>query len=589
MMMFHQRLPLTLAVLAANFLLATEPARAQSSSQPAAQTAPGEKPLVLDWSQGQPKGLWRKRVGWGYSAAVVQGNRVYSMGYGFITGGHEDTVFCLDAETGKPVWSQRVGMRASGVFIDPKRGEMPTCIGPRAAVVLDGDFLYAVCQDGKVVCFKTANGEQVWLKELDRDPATAKATLRPKWCYAGAPLVLGDMLIVAAGTAGLALDKKTGNLVWTSGPDAAGQASPVHFQQDGKPRLAVFSAEQFYVIDPADGKTLWKMPWPAASFPLAPDPLAVEDRILLCGADRPGAVLVAPGTDKPLWENKDLAPRAATPVFHDGYVYGPNQAAQALVCIDAKDGSTKWTQKLNTSALMLVGDKLVVQSLTGAVTLVEASPKAFRSLGSFKPLDSDDCWTRPTVARVPACGWRSSSAPGKVILWPWTCRPSCRHRTPHVAQSWPRRPADRPALQARRGHRLVQVARGRRRRHLAGNRPEPGLGQDAAETPLPPADRLRLFHRGRRRGPPVHGRLVLAHGQGHRLLPQRQQRRRGVETLVRCECGLLAGRGPREHPAVHGSARHGRLGRAIACIGSPPMARLSVSMPPAAKSSGTVI
>jgi outer membrane protein assembly factor BamB len=406
MMMFHQRLPLTLAVLGTNFLLATEPARAQSSSQPAAQTAPGEKLLVLDWTKGQPKELWQKRVGWGYSAAVVQGNRVYSMGYGFITGGHEDIVFCLDAETGKTVWSQRVGMRASGVFIDPKRGEMPTCIGPRAAVVLDDDFLYAVCQDGKVVCFKTANGEQVWLKELDRDPATAKATLRPKWCYAGAPLVLGDLLIVAAGTAGLALDKKTGNLVWTSGPDAAGQASPVHFQQDGKPRLAVFSAEQFYVIDPADGKTLWKRPWPAAGFPLAPDPLAVEDRILLCGVDRPGAVLLAPGTDKPLWKNKDLAPRAATAVFHDGYVYGSNQAAQALVCIDAKDGSTKWKQKLNTSALVLVGDKLVVQSLTGAVTLVEASPKAYRSLGSFKPLDSDECWTRPTVARVPACGWR---------------------------------------------------------------------------------------------------------------------------------------------------------------------------------------
>ncbi len=398
MMTCHQRLQLTLAVLAANFLLVTGLARAESVPPPAAQTAPNEKPLILDWTKGQPKELWRKKVGWGYSAAVVQGTCVYTIGYSNSTDWHVNTVFCLDAEAGKTVWSQLMWVRASGVFIDPKRGDMPIYIGPRSAVALDGDFLYAFFQDGKAVCFKATTGEQVWLKELDRDPTTPKATLRPKWCYAGEPLVFGDMLIVSAGTAGLALDKKTGNLLWTSGPDTAGQASPVHFQQDGKPRLAVFSAEQFCVIDPADGKTLWKMAWPAATFPLAPDPVAVDDRILLCGVDRPGTVLVAPGTDKPLWENKDLAPRAATPAFHDGYVYGPNQAGHALVCIDAKDGSTKWTQKLDASAIALVGDRLVVQSPKGEVTIVEASSKAYRTLGRFKPLDSDECWTRPTVA-----------------------------------------------------------------------------------------------------------------------------------------------------------------------------------------------
>ncbi len=99
------------------------------TAPPAVPTAPGGKPLALDWTKGQPEELWRKSVGWGYSAAVVQGNRVYTMGYGFITGGHEDAVFCLDGETGKTVWPQRVGMRASGVFIDPKYGQMPVYIG----------------------------------------------------------------------------------------------------------------------------------------------------------------------------------------------------------------------------------------------------------------------------------------------------------------------------------------------------------------------------------------------------------------------------------------------------------------------------
>jgi len=39
-------------------------------------------------------------------------------------------------------------------------------------------------------------------------------------------------------------------------PDAAGQASPLVFQQGGQPRLAVFSAGQACAIDPADGNSM---------------------------------------------------------------------------------------------------------------------------------------------------------------------------------------------------------------------------------------------------------------------------------------------------------------------------------------------
>jgi len=369
----------------------------------------------LDWTGGAPKELWRAKVGWGYSAAVVRGNRLYTTGYSYVVDGHFNTVFCLDTDTGKIVWKDTQGVRASGVFLDPKHGNMPTLIGPRSTPVLDGDFLYVFYQDGKAGCFKAATGQRAWFKDLEKDAATAKATLRPACCYAGTPLIKDDMLVLSAGSAGLALSKQTGDLLWTSGPDAAGQASPVLFQQDGKPRLAVFSAEQLCTLDPADGKVLWKFPWPAATFPLAPAPLAIANDLLISGANERGAVLVAPGAAV-VWETKDLAPRAATPVFFDGYLYGPNQAAQGagvagcLACIDAKDGSTKWTQKLEATELTLIGGQLIVQSRTGEVTVIEASPKAFRSLGSFKPLDSDECWTQPAVAgkRLFVRSWEGS-------------------------------------------------------------------------------------------------------------------------------------------------------------------------------------
>jgi len=202
----------------------------------------------LDWTGGAPRELWRAKIGWGYSAAVVRGNRLYTTGYSYVVDGHFNTVFCLDTDTGKIIWKDTQGVRASGVFLDPKRGNMPTLIGPRSTPVLEGGFLYVFYQDGKAGCFKAATGQRAWFKNLEKDAATATATLRPACCYAGTPLIKDDMLVLCAGSAGLALSKQTGDLLWTSGPDAAGQASPVLFQQDGKARLAVFSAEQLCTL-----------------------------------------------------------------------------------------------------------------------------------------------------------------------------------------------------------------------------------------------------------------------------------------------------------------------------------------------------
>jgi len=355
------------------------------------------KPLPLDWTQGQPKELWRAKIGWGYSALAVRGNRVYTVGYSFAVDGHYNSVYCLDADSGKVLWRHTVSVRASGLVLDKSRGNMPTLIGIRATPVLDGDFLYAFHQDGKVVCLKATNGQQVWLKDLEKDPATAGATLRPAFCYAGSPLILDHMLILAAGTAGLGLSKKTGDLLWTSGPDAAGQASPVLFRQGDKSRLAVFSADKLCTLDPADGKTLWSYPWAKATFPIAPAPVVIGNSMILAAAGQ-GAALIPIGSDKPAWTSQDLAPRAATPILLNGCLYGPNQTTGSLVSIDAKDGSTRWTQKLDAGGLTLVNGKLIVLSRTGELTLVAPSPKAFKSLGSFRAIDSDECWTPPAVA-----------------------------------------------------------------------------------------------------------------------------------------------------------------------------------------------
>src|SRR5712671_3747102 len=65
-----------------------------------------EKGLLKDWPQDGPKLLWTySEAGNAYSGPAVVGNRLYTMG----TEGDSDVVLALDTNSGKKLWSSRVG------------------------------------------------------------------------------------------------------------------------------------------------------------------------------------------------------------------------------------------------------------------------------------------------------------------------------------------------------------------------------------------------------------------------------------------------------------------------------------------------
>src|SRR5512137_291183 len=53
------------------------------------------------WPAGGPKQLWKASVGTGFASFSVSGGHVYTMGNATNT----DSTFCLDARTGKVVWT----------------------------------------------------------------------------------------------------------------------------------------------------------------------------------------------------------------------------------------------------------------------------------------------------------------------------------------------------------------------------------------------------------------------------------------------------------------------------------------------------
>ena len=107
-------------------------------------------------------------------------------------------------------------------------------------------------REGDVFCFEAVSGNVIWSLNL-----VDTFELRiPGWGFGASPLVVGDMLLLNAGGAGLALQKQTGKVIWQSNDGEAGYNVPVVFEFGGKD-VAVFASSKYYQgVELQSGKLL---------------------------------------------------------------------------------------------------------------------------------------------------------------------------------------------------------------------------------------------------------------------------------------------------------------------------------------------
>ena len=108
-----------------------------------------------------------------------------------------------------------------------------------------------------VFCFEAATGNVVWSKNI-----AIKAEVRvPGWGFGGSPLVHGDLLILNLGEAGTAVQKGTGELVWTSADSDAGYTTPLPVLRDGRwIAIACEDSEQWASLAELIGHQEWTEP-----------------------------------------------------------------------------------------------------------------------------------------------------------------------------------------------------------------------------------------------------------------------------------------------------------------------------------------
>lgn len=169
-----------------------------------------------DWGQDGVPVLWKARVGIGYSTVSVAGGRLYTMGHH----GGEETIYCFDAETGKEIWKHSYKAQ---LVDNLHKG------GPAATPTIDGEQVFTLSRDGRLLALEAATGKVIWEQSLI---ATTKAKL-PEWGFSSSVVVNGDQLLVESG--GIACyDRGDGKLRWHAGPFKVGYGSPAIFTHGGQ-------------------------------------------------------------------------------------------------------------------------------------------------------------------------------------------------------------------------------------------------------------------------------------------------------------------------------------------------------------------
>ena len=344
-----------------------------------------EKGWTTVWPKQGPRQLWTASVGTGFSSMTVSERRVFTMG----NKDDQDTVYCFDAATGKELWKHTYAEPLDPRFYEGGTSGTPT---------IDDETVYTLSRKGKLFAFNASSGKIKWQKDIARE---LELTI-PEWGFAGAPLVQGGLLILNAGTHGLALKKESGELTWSTGKASSGYATPVPFEAKGGPALAIFGWRALAAVALKDGSVLWEFPWKTEYDINAADPIVSGGRMFVSSGYRKGGALLKLD-DKPaqVWANQNMHNQLNSSVLIDKHLYGisgQNGREADLRCVEFDTGAIRWQEKsAGFGALMAADGKLLVLSEKGELIIAEGTPAKFNALARAQVLGGK-CWTVPVLS-----------------------------------------------------------------------------------------------------------------------------------------------------------------------------------------------
>ena len=344
--------------------------------------------IGTDWASSPPVAIWRRPIGPGWSSFAIAGDCLFTQEQR----GEHEIVSCYSATTGKPVWMHKDTAR----FYESNGG-----VGPRGTPTVSDGRVYTLGATGILNALDAGNGAVVWKRDTVGDTGVKV----PGWGITSSPLVVGDLVIVAASGAIVAYDRASGDRRWFVKSTGGSYSSPHLYTADGVQQILLNAGPGLKSVAAADGTVLWTFEWSGA--PIVQPSVLPDGDILLTTSDAMGGLgarrlAISRGAEgwkvEERWMSNGLKPYHNDYVIHNGHAYGFD--GNILACVDLADGTRKWKGgRYGNGQVLLLADQdlLLVTSEEGELALVKATPDQFTEVASRIPAIEGKTWNHPVV------------------------------------------------------------------------------------------------------------------------------------------------------------------------------------------------
>src|SRR5258705_1647027 len=350
-----------------------------------------ETPILTNWPAAGLQLLWRQPIGGGYSSfAIAEG-----LAFTIEQRREEEVVAAYEVGTGHEIWTNHWKDKFSDSYAED---------GPRATPAFSEGKVYALGAMGELRCLEASTGKQIWSRNVlveNRGPS-------PTYGVAASPLIEQEKLIVLTGAGNgrsvVCYDKHDGKIIWSALDDAMGYASPMLVTLAGQRQLLVCAAKRTVGLRLEDGALLWEYPWQVLhdQRPIAQPVMLGTNRFLLSAGYFTGcAAIEIARTEtgfaaRKVWQNKNLKNKFTSSVLWQGHIFGLDE--DILTCLDAQTGERRWKDgHYGYGQLLLANGHLIILSGDGDLVLVRATPKRLEELARF-PAIHRKTWNHPAIA-----------------------------------------------------------------------------------------------------------------------------------------------------------------------------------------------
>jgi len=354
------------------------------------------KGLSSTWPKDGPKQLWKRDLGVGYSSIAADDGRLYTM---YRKDGNE-IVVALDAKTGKTLWEHMYPAKMIEA-VSTKFGE-----GPQSTPLVEGGRVYTLGKTGRLECVDAKTGKPIWSHDLVEEYGVKP----PEFGFASSPIAYKNSLITVGGGKGygmLAFDLETGSPLWHKNDFENTYSSPIIINVGGQDQAVVLVDREVVGVSAATGELQWRHPHENQWKTNIGTPLYGSDGLLYVKsggeAGSRALRLTRKGEKtevKEIWADKKLGSGQGNVVRIGDHYYGSfgENKAPYMAAINAKTGETVWKERGHVKATMIHADgKLIMLDEKGTLSLAKVGPKGIEIMSKVDKLLEEKAWTVPTL------------------------------------------------------------------------------------------------------------------------------------------------------------------------------------------------